>query len=293
MKLFTMKRAALLCAGVGAVGLVGTFAFTGTSALYTSQAQGQTSTITSGTVTLDNQGSIQLSLPHNLVPGDTFGGNRYALHYTGTSAAFVGVDVTVTSTSAVACPSAGTVGGTADLTNCTATGQSPLFDGTGQSGLSVSMVYPSNNNPGNPPAPDANASVTTNQLRTAATCTVLPGNLVQCVSTVKNVLVATGNPAWNPNVPGTYANGGNIIWPANSNISRIWVSVYGTLDLSASNASQGSTTTVDLAGHAVQADNNTGSFGASTCAAGTNAPMYGSYQSPTVLAALPCPKSWS
>ena len=300
MKILTGKRTALLTAGVGAIGVIGAFSFAGTSALYTDNAGTQSNTITSGTVSFNNGGNTQvLHLAHNFVPGDSLTDpannplQRYYLNYTGTNNAFIGVDMTVTSIAAQACSdyAASTSVPVGDLASkCQGTGQQPLFGGTAVPDFNLGAY------PGAIGGPTD--FITPDDLKAATTCATTADDKVQCTATVANVLMPFGGAGWADASHTSLANNGDLIWAPGDHSTSPFVAITGTLDPHVGNQTQGSSTTVQLTGHAVQADNNTSNFQAgcgSTPAGPTLDPGFGAYR---VLAGLypqnmVCPGSWS
>ena len=294
MKVFTRKRTALLTAGIGAIGAIGTFTFAGTSALYTDNAGTQDNTITSGTISFNNGGNTQvLQLAHNFVPGDSLvsGNQRYYLNYTGTNNAFIGVDMLVSSTAAQACsdyPASAPVV-VADLaTKCQGMGEQPLFGGPAVSDFNLA---------GSAGAIGGDL-ITASDLKNATTCATTVDDKVQCTATVANVLMPFGGAGWLDASHTALENNGALIWAPGNHSTSPWVSITGTLAKTVGNQTQGSSTTVKLTGHAVQADNNTSNYQlgcGSTPAGPTLDPGFGAYR---VLVGIHpenmvCPGSWS
>lgn len=271
MKLLTMKRAALLCAGLGAVGAIGAFTFAGTSAQFTSSADAQNNSITTDTVTLtENMAASQVMSVTHFMPGDgscysppvgakyicDYPRNDYALTYHGADA-FVGLDFTIVSTAAQACtalPASASVSSTAVASTCTGTGQSPLFNGDPNAGALDLSVTPENGN-------TAHQLLLDSDLEANTTCSTDASQVVTCTSTTKNVLmpVGYGNTAFN-----------GLKWVDGS---TDFVQVDTGLPSTAGNQYQGSGATFTLQSHAVQFKNNNSTVGGSpACDAATTFP---------------------
>ena len=312
MKVLNRKRVALLCAGLGATGAVSAFSFGATSAQFTSNADPQNNVITAGTITLSSTagGSAPLSIPvSGLVPGDVYctpsstsgncpanptgPGGIYNLVYTGSSPAFVGLDMHVTSSAPNPCPAApaGTYnnsGASPTLASvvalCTGAGhlgQLPLFDGSAGSldltaderatGAFGKMLYQDS------------------QFDHTATCTVDSNHYMTCTSDIPNILVPSG-PNNDGHGVGTPFNGEQWV-NGDSDALNLAVSLPST----AGNEYQGSTATITLTGHAVQFNNNNGGTGApSNPGTGCPTTFVGSIQGPVApTVGTFCPASWS
>lgn len=248
MRFLSKRRAALLCAGLGTVGAASAFTFGATSAQYTSTADTQNNTITSGTVALteDTAQSVQQTIT-GFMPGDTSQNSKYFLTYAGNDA-FVGVDLKITSTAGAACPayvgSAGPVAVADLLSNCTDTGTVPMFDGDPTSGSLDLSVLPQNGNP-------AHQLFNPGDLENGSSCSADAAGLVTCTVEKDNVIVP----------PGSISGGANdLVW---HNGTHDFITVKASLPLGASNIFQGSVVHIDLTGHAVQFANNNGPVGSS------------------------------
>jgi len=252
MKVLNRKRIALLCAGLGAAGAASAFTLGGTSALYTSQADSQVNSITSGTVVLAEDGTASHSIAQTgFMPGDGAcstapvganyvcdkGENLYKVKYTGTNPAFVAMDIAVTSTASQACstaPASGPVSA-ADIAGCTGTGSLPLFDGqTGAGDLDISLT-PENSD-------TAHQLVLDSNLVTASACTSA-AHVITCTANINNILMPLGS--------GVGASA--LQW---TNGSADSVHVDTGLPTTAGNQFQGSSVQFTLTSHAVQWDNN-------------------------------------
>lgn len=285
MKVLTMKRAAMLCAGLGVVGAVGAFTFAGTSAQYSSNADAQTNSITTDTVTLtENTTASKVMNVPDFMPGDgscysppagatyvcDYPRNDYALTYSGADA-FVGLDFTITSVAAQDCtslPASSTVTSAAVASQCTGVGESPLFNGDPSSGALDLSVTPENGDTAHQLLLNSNLDATT-------TCSTDAAKKVTCTSKALNVLMPTGY--------GSAAFNG-LKWVDGS---TDFVQVDTGLPVGAGNQFQGSGATFTLQSHAVQFKNNNTTVGATPgCASGTTFPnglgSTGNY----------CPISW-
>lgn len=289
MPFIKKRHLAIVCAGLGTLGTAGAFAFSGTGAQFTSLADNQHNQITAGTVVLTENASASKAYDiTNLMPGDgscysaPTGAlytcdqprNEYALTYSGTGAAFVGLDIKVTSTAAQACTglaaNTASVAPAAAETACTGTGQLPLFDGVGGAGDLDLALTPENGD-------TAHQLVLDTDLVTHASCSTNATDIVVCTSEIDNVMM--------PVAYGSAANAG-LQWTTGS---TDFVQVDTALPSTAGNQFQGGSVSIDLQSHAVQwANNNTTKGSASpTCAAGTTFPQGLS------AATVPCPITWS
>lgn len=285
MKVLNRRRVALLCAGLGSVGAVSAFTFGATSAQFTSQAESQTNTITDGTVILHGSqgGSLPpLNIPV-LNPGDVYcnpgyfpagqcpggltptaTGTLYHVAYTGTSDAFVGFDMKVSSTAAKACTTANgattSIGAslasipvatvTADCSGINAIGTLPVFDGDA---ANIDLVSGSTD-----PSTGQIPLLTDVDLDNAAKCSSDANSVVTCVSDIKNVELTsfadgTGQPNGNMNALN------DEVWPG-GHLGHVDIALAVELPKTATNAVQGSGAVVTLSAHAVQVANNTGSL---------------------------------
>ncbi|HET7312284.1 MAG TPA: hypothetical protein VFJ17_13265 [Mycobacteriales bacterium] len=275
----TKRRLSLLVGGLGAAGAATVLSLGATSALYTSTAGPQHDTITSGTVTLTSNAPVHWDIT-NLMPGttnqQTDRTKAYDLTYSGSADAFVAVAVHVKGTAANACSyyAADTTGlSTSDLvTNCTGTGEMPMFNGDGL-GTVVLNVSPQNGNTASP-------LLNTSQILTAsggATCGIDTYGKAYCEATVDNLMLPFGS------FNGTSVADSHLVW-TNGTTDSVYFLVG--LPLNAPNTYQGSTVAIDLTGHAVQFINNNTTHGAVDEAPDTTLPA-------TVFGAVPVPKSWS
>ena len=289
MKLFNNRRAlALTGSAIGAAGLISFVGFGGTSALFTSQAPTQNNTIAAGTVVL-GQNPALASQAYSLtgfMPGDgacysppAGAGytcdkpeNLYALKYTGSNPAFVGLDIAVSSTAANACPgvtaSTNNISASTLVADCTGVGQLPLFDSdTGGGDLDLAIT-PENGD-------TAHQIVLDSNLIGQASCSTNASDVVTCVSNIKNALL-----------PINYgADSAALQWVTNS---TDWVRVDLGLPSSAGNQFQGSGVSINLTAHAVQWENNNTTQGATspTCDPATT------FSNGLTASTVPCPISW-
>ena len=289
MKVLNRRRVALLCAGLGSVGAVSAFTFGATSAQFTSAAEGQTNTITDGTVVLHGSqgGSLPpLNIPV-LNPGDAYcnagyfpGGTKcpggtaegaqtptgdgtlYHIAYTGTSNAFVALDMKVSSTAAAACTTANKATSTlapsttgilpsavtAACSGANAVGTLPVFDGDA---ANIDLVSGSSD-----PSSGQIPLLTDTDFDNAATCSTDASSVVTCVSEIKNVELtsfADGTPA-----PGNVNPLNDEEWPG-GHLGHVDIALSVALPQNVTNAVQGSGAVVTLSAHAVQVANNIGS----------------------------------
>jgi len=291
MRFLTKRRAALLCAGLGTVGAASAFTFGATSAQYTSTAAAQDNSITSGTITLAEDGAA--SHAYNLtgfMPGDgacysppagaTYScdkpRNEYKVDYTGSNPAFVGLDIIVTSTASQPCTAAGasqpSLTPTAVVAACggtTSVGTLPLFDGNTGGGDLDLAITPENGD-------TAHQIVLDSDLVSNATCSTDASSVVSCTSTIKNALL--------PIHSGADQNA--LQWVTGSSD---FVQVDLGLPLAAGNQFQGSNVHINLQGHAVQWDNNNTTKGSASpvCDATTT------FSNGLTASTVPCPISWS
>jgi predicted ribosomally synthesized peptide with SipW-like signal peptide len=237
------RRIAVIAAGVGTLGAVTALGLGGTSALYTSQADGQQNSIESGTIVLTKNAvkTVDLNLT-GFMPGDTSPKSKYWLDYSGEDA-FVGLDLTITSTADKPCPAyvggASSISPAALVASCTGTGTAPMFNGDPTSGSLDLSILPEN-------------GVTAHQLFN-------PGDLepgTQCDADVAGVVTCTverNNVIVPPGYMSTPITADELAWHDGSSD---WITVQAALPLAAPNAFQGSTVGIDLTAHAVQYANN-------------------------------------
>lgn len=297
MKLFHNRKVlAFTGSAIGAAGLLSFVGFGGTSALFTSAASTQHNTIAAGTVVLSENGNA--SHAYNLtgfMPGDgacyspPVGAkytcdkprNEYALTYTGSNPAFVGLNIALSSTAAQPCynsdgaPALAT-GGTYTpaqvVAACTGVGQLPLFDGDAAGGDLDLAITPENGD-------TAHQIVLDSNLVNGAMCsTDGTTDVVTCTSEIDNALL-----------PITYgADTAALQWVTNS---TDFVQVDLGLPTTAGNQFQGSGVSIDLTAHAVQWENNNTTEGAvtpsPTCDPGTT------FSNGLTAGTVPCPISWS
>lgn len=268
------KRIALVVGGVATAGAAAVLSLGATSALYSSGAVDQTNTIDSGVVELtkDAAQSIEFHVD-GFVPGDSVGPSKYYLNYHGEDA-FVGLDLNITSTAQNACSAfAGAVANIAPasvLTNCTATGTVPMFDGQPGAGSLDLSVLPENGNTAHQLF-NLDSSSVGPYLSTGTTCSSDVAGVVTCTVEKQNVILPPGS-------------GTELKW---ADGHADWVTVKATLPLDASNIFQGSTVAINLVAHAVQYDNNNSTLGtAGGCDATTIFP------SGISAGATTCPVSW-
>jgi hypothetical protein len=277
------RRFGVIAAAAGALGALTALGLGGTSALYTSQADGQTNTIESGTVVLTQNvpGSIEVHKT-GFMPGDGYdasgkivglpdANSKYALKYQGADA-FVGLDLSISSTAQNACDhysvGAASISPTDLLSNCTATGTVPMFNGDHTSGSLDLSILPENGN-------TAHQIFDPAALEPGTVCSAAVGGLVTCAVEKKNVIVPPG-----------YVSGAanDLVW---TNDKTDFISVKPALPLGASNIFQGSDVTITLTAHAVQKANNADIW-ANTSSAGTTPANGVSTAAPVLF-----PKSWS
>jgi hypothetical protein len=92
------RRMTVIAAGVGAIGANTALGLGGTTALYTSQADGQTNTIKSGVIQLTDTSAVTDAIHlDGFMPGDTGPKSHYRVAYSGQDA-FVGLDLKITAT---------------------------------------------------------------------------------------------------------------------------------------------------------------------------------------------------
>ena len=175
------------------------------------------------------------------MPGDTQV-SQYGLTYAGNDA-FVGLDLKITSVAAAACDvvtASDTDVTEAEMRLCTTPGSQPMYNGdtSAQSGSFDLGVAPENGNTYNPVVLDGT-------LQGATKCTSDATKVITCISEVKNIPLPPGYIS----APITE----DLIWVDGKTNS---VKVTSTLPLTAHNAFQGSTVSIDLVSHAVQSKNN-------------------------------------
>lgn len=244
------RRFGVIAAAVGALGALTALGLGGTSALYTSQADGQNNNIESGTVTLTKNAARSFEFHETgFVPGDSVGPSRYWVDYSGEDA-FVGLDLKITSTAKNPCASFN--GGNASISpadvvaNCTATGTVPMFNGDHTAGSLDLSVLPQN-------GATAHQLFNAADLEPGTTCSADAAGRVSCSIEKKNVILPPHS-GHTPGVPD------DLKWvDGNSD----WITVTASLPLAAGNVFQGSTVDIDMTAHAVQYDNNTGPVGSS------------------------------
>jgi hypothetical protein len=236
------KRTGLLVGGVGTVAALTALTFGGTSALYSSGANGQGNKITSGAMTLTENTPASTALNvTGFMPGDEKI-SKYALKYVGNDA-FVGFDLKVVSTAAKSCAAiapgdaAVTV---ADLAGCTDAGTQPMYNGDtlANSGALDLTVTPRNGNTGSP-------LLLSDAVQSATKCAADASSVVTCTAEVKNVPI-----------PPAYISEPtqrDLIWQ-DGQVDT--VTVTSMLPLAATNVFQSSTVKIDLVARAVQAANN-------------------------------------
>jgi predicted ribosomally synthesized peptide with SipW-like signal peptide len=277
------RRMTVVAAGVGALGAITALGLGGTSALYTSQADGQTNTIESGTVVLTQDAPHSVEVHKTgFMPGDGYdssgrvvglpdANSKYALVYQGADA-FVGLDLSISSTAHNACShyqlGAASITPADLLSNCTATGTVPMFNGDTTSGSLDLSILPENGN-------TAHQIFDPTALEPGTECSAAVGGLVTCTVEKKNVIVPPG-----------YVSGAanDLVW---TNGRTDFISVKPAPPLNASNIFQGSDVTITLTAHAVQKANNADTW-LNTTSAGTIL-ANGVSTAPAVL----FPKSWS
>jgi hypothetical protein len=286
MKILTMRRTALLCAGLGAVGAISAVAFTGTSALFTGDAPAGNGNITAATVTLGSTNVGRSVTIDNLVPGDKDSQDYYALTYSGSSPAFVGLDVKVSSTASAdnkGCAPQGSYSGSTLATliaDCKGgIGTLPLFDGDSNPNGALDLTT---NVTGVDPAHHGDHAVLGySDIAPKTTCTVPASGPITCTSEVDNVELRSDYTSTDAS---TYEQ-----WTNSSPSLSFRLSV--AMDANAGNAFQGSGATVTLTGHAVQWNNNVGGTNpdaTGTCDSGTFGPSVDADPSGNTY----CPVSW-
>lgn len=252
------RRAMVIAAGVGALGAVTALGIGGTSALYTSTADGQQNTIESGTVTLTKNVVKSAALSETgFMPGDTVGPSKYWVDYAGEDA-FVGLDLKITSTASQPC--AAYVGAPGSLTpaqvmaSCSGTGTLPMFNGDHSVGSLDLSVLPQNGD-------TAHQLFNATDLEPGTECSADASGVVSCSIEKKNVVL----PPHSGHTPGV---ADDLKWVDGTGD---WITVTASLPLAAGNIFQGSTVAIDLTAHAVQYANNGGAV-AGSLAAGTTLP---------------------
>lgn len=236
------RRLGVIAAAVGALGALTALGLGGTSALYTSTADGQTNSIESGTIALTKNAPASVEIHKTgFMPGDSVGPSKYVLNYSGEDA-FVGLDLSITSTADQPCSfySAGAASILpGDLvTNCGAgTGTVPMFDGDHSAGSLDLSILPENGN-------TAHQIFNPGDLEPGTQCSAAVGGLVTCAVTKTNVIVPPG-----------YVSGvaNDLVWTTGQADT---LTVKATLPLAAPNMFQGSTVEITLTAHAVQKANN-------------------------------------
>lgn len=267
------RHLALVGGGVAAAGAAAVLSLGGTSALYTSGADSQSNTISSGVIQLTKNAVKSVSFSETgFVPGDTVGPSKYFLDYKGENA-FVGLDMTITSTAQNACSHyAGAAVASilpADvLTNCTDTGTVPMFDGQPGAGSLDLSVLPQNGDTAHQLF-NLDSSVVGPYLSDGTSCASDVAGVITCSVVKKNVILPPGY-------------GTDMKWVDGH---ADWVTITASLPLAASNVFQGSSVKIDMVAHAVQADNNTGTKG-TNCDAATLFP------SGVTSALTTCPQNW-
>jgi predicted ribosomally synthesized peptide with SipW-like signal peptide len=271
------RRAGILAGGIGAVGALAALSLGGTSALFTSQADGQNNTITAGTVTLtkDVAKSYTLSPATGFMPGDTSNVSKYTVDYAGQDA-FVGLDMKITSTAAEPCAAVAGITNlnkSALLANCTGTGTVPMFNGDPNAGSLDMAILPQNGT-------TAHQLFNPGDLEPGTVCDADSVGLVTCTVTKNNVILPPGSMT-------TPITADELVWKTGK---EGWVTLQASLPIGAPNQYQGSNVTVDLVAHAVQYANNHDAIG-NVGSAGTTLPngIFGTGgQAPAHF-----PKSWS
>lgn len=270
------RRIGVLAGSLGAVGALASLSLGGTSALFTSEADGQTNSIEAGTITLTKNvaKSFQLS-ETGFMPGDTSPKSKYWLDYAGEDA-FVAVDLTVTSVADKPCAAVANITNlnkAALLTNCTETGTVPMFNGDPTSGSLDMSILPEN-------GVTAHQLLNPSDVENGTVCDADSAGLVTCTVEKTNILVP-------PNYMSAPIGEDELVWKSPK---ADWITVQASLPLAAPNQYQGSIVTVDLVGHAVQYANNHDVIG-NTASAGTTLPN--GITGTGLQAAVHFPKSWS
>jgi hypothetical protein len=235
------RRWGVIAAGVGALTAVAALGLGGTSALYTSTADGQENTILSGTIQLNNTSaaSDEFHLT-GFMPGDSSPKSFYRLAYSGEDA-FVGLDLTITSTAMQACDfyngGQGVITPASLMTNCTGTGTVPMFNGDVTSGSLDLAILPEN-------GVTAHQLLNPGDLEPGTVCSADASGLVTCTVEKKNIVVPSGS------ITGA---ADDLVWLDGF---TDWITVKASLPLAAGNIFQGSDVTIGLTGHAVQFANN-------------------------------------
>jgi hypothetical protein len=242
------KRLALLAGGVATAGAMAALSLGATTALYSSGADAQSNSITSGTIELtkDTVKSVALNLT-GFMPGDTSQKSQYWVSYAGEDA-FTGVDLKITSVAQNACPAyvGGAVGISAAnlLANCTDTGTIPMFDGDHTAGSLDFSVLPENGG-------NSHQLFNAADLEPGTVCNADAAGLVTCSIEKDNVILP-------PHSVSGAAD--TLVW---HNGTTDHISILASLPLAAPNVFQGSNVTIDLTAHAVQFANNNGLVGSS------------------------------
>jgi predicted ribosomally synthesized peptide with SipW-like signal peptide len=235
------RRFGVIAAAVGALGALTALGLGGTSALYTSQADGQNNSIESGTIQLNNTSAVSDEIHlTGFMPGDTSPTSKYKLAYSGEDA-FVGLDVVISSTALNPCTfyHGGATGITpsALLLNCTDTGTVPMFDGDHTSGSLDLAITPTNGN-------TAHQIFNPGDLEPGTSCSADTNGLVTCTVEKNNVIVPPGSVA---------GAADDLVW---STGTTDMIRLSASLPHDAGNIFQGSVVDIDLTAHAVQYANN-------------------------------------
>lgn len=269
------KRISAVVGAVGVAGAVAALSLGATSALYTSEADGQTNTIQSGTIALTKDGAKSVALNiDGFMPGDSSPKSQYWLNYAGEDA-FVGLDLTISSTAANPCPAVANVSNlnkAALLSNCTEPGTVPMFNGDPTSGSLDLSVLPEN-------GATAHQLFNPGDLEPGTVCDADSAGLVTCTVQKKNVIVPPGSMS----DPITQDE---LVWHDGK---TDFITVKASLPLSAPNQFQGSNVEIDLTAHAVQFANNHDVIG-NVASAGTTLPS--GITGTGLQAPVHFPKSW-
>lgn len=240
------RRWGVIAASVGALSAVAALGLGGTSALYTSTADGQSNSIVSGTVVLTKDVARSFEFHANgFMPGDSVGPSKYALSYTGADA-FVGLDLKITSSAQLPCAfyngGQSVITPASLMTNCTGTGTVPMFNGDASGGSLDLFVLPENGQT----AHQLFDYTTGPSIEAGTQCSADAAGLVTCTVEHKNVILPPGYMTSPIGADELVFHSGD----------TDWVTVKASLPLAAGNIFQGSNVTIAMTAHAVQYANN-------------------------------------
>ena len=229
MSIAHKKRMALGLGSLATVGMAATLVAGATLGLFSATSPSQSDQFTAGTVSLTQPADVACTIV-NVVPGDTSGSNHqctFSVTYNGTASAYLGLDLSVNGVAAATVPAA--YGSANALT------PSALYDGTSNGiGLAVS---------------DGTTSFMSGQTVNGAT--------LANAGTVNSLLIGK--------VTGSTGDTTQTVNGSGSSVTKTFTVDY-TMPAGSSNAYQGSSATITLRVHAVQAAHQ--AAGASSCTLG-------------------------